>query len=73
MQTMRTLGNNMAWLLKCIEAGKKSRIDFPENEEDISQDKIFKNQLEKYIAPKREVAILNSFPLFLFEYKDKLK
>ncbi|AEB13264.1 hypothetical protein Tresu_0305 [Treponema succinifaciens DSM 2489] len=47
--------------------------DFPENEEDISQDKIFKNQLEKYIAPKREVAILNSFPLFLFEYKDKLK
>ena len=22
MQTMRTLGNNMAWLLKCIEAGK---------------------------------------------------
>ena len=47
--------------------------DFPENEEDISQDKIFKNQLEKYIAPKKEVAILNSFPLFLFESKDKLK
>ena len=22
MQTMRTLGNNMAWLLKSIEAGK---------------------------------------------------
>ena len=22
MQTMRTLGNNMAWLLKCMEAGK---------------------------------------------------
>ena len=22
MQTMRTLGNNMAWLLKCIAAGK---------------------------------------------------
>ena len=22
MQTMRTLGNNMAWLLKCIKAGQ---------------------------------------------------
>ena len=32
MQTMRTLGNNMAWLLKCIEAGKKEGIDFPERE-----------------------------------------
>lgn len=32
MQTMRTLGNNMAWLLKCIEAGKKSGIKEPENE-----------------------------------------
>lgn len=32
MQTMRTLGNNMAWLLKCIEAGKKADITFPERE-----------------------------------------
>ena len=32
MQTMRTLGNNMAWLLKCIEAGKKEGISFPERE-----------------------------------------
>lgn len=32
MQTMRTLGNNMAWLLKCIEAGKKAGITFPERE-----------------------------------------
>ena len=32
MQTMRTLGNNMAWLLKCIEAGKNAGIPFPENE-----------------------------------------
>lgn len=29
MQTMRTLGNNMAWLLQCIEAGKKVNILFP--------------------------------------------
>lgn len=32
MQTMRTLGNNMAWLLKCIEAGKQSGIHYPQNE-----------------------------------------
>lgn len=35
MQTMRTLGNNMAWLLKCIEAGKAAGIVFPESEEPI--------------------------------------
>ncbi len=35
MQTMRTLGNNMAWLLKCIEAGKNSGIKEPENEKII--------------------------------------
>ncbi len=27
MQTMRTLGENMAWLLKSIEAGKKSGVE----------------------------------------------
>ena len=31
LQTMRTLGRNMAWLLKCIEAGKKEGIEFPAN------------------------------------------
>ncbi len=29
LQTMRTLGNNMAWLLKCIEAGKAAGVGFP--------------------------------------------
>lgn len=29
MQTMRTLGDNMAWLLKCIEAGKQNGITPP--------------------------------------------
>lgn len=29
---MRTLGQNMAWLLKCIEAGARSGIMLPENE-----------------------------------------
>ena len=32
MQTMRTLANNMVWMLKCIEAGKKLGINYPENE-----------------------------------------
>lgn len=35
LQTMRTLGNNMAWLIKCIEAGKKAGIDMPEQEAKI--------------------------------------
>lgn len=32
LQTMRNLGRNMAWLLKCIEAGKQAGITPPENE-----------------------------------------
>mgnify|MGYP000923227102 FL=1 len=38
MQTMRTLGNNMAWLLKCIEAGREKGILFPEGESPIRTD-----------------------------------
>ena len=29
MQIMRTLGRNMAWLLKCIEAGKRAGVCIP--------------------------------------------
>lgn len=29
MQTMRNIGRNMAWMLKCIEAGKKAGIAAP--------------------------------------------
>ena len=32
MQIMRTLGKNMAWLLKSIEAGKQAGIELPERE-----------------------------------------
>lgn len=32
LQTMRTLGNNMAWILRCIDAGKKAGVMEPENE-----------------------------------------
>ena len=35
MQTMRTLGNNMAWLLKCVEAGRNNGIQTPVNEDVI--------------------------------------
>lgn len=32
LQIMRNLGRNMAWLLKCIEAGKNQNITAPNNE-----------------------------------------
>jgi multimeric flavodoxin WrbA len=32
MQTMRTLGKNMAWLLKSIQAGKDAGVPLPEKE-----------------------------------------
>lgn len=33
LQTMRTLGENMAWLLKCIDMGKKNGLSIPVHEE----------------------------------------
>ena len=35
MQIMRVLATNMAWLLKCIEAGKKAGVAVPETEAKI--------------------------------------
>lgn len=35
LQTMRTLANNMAWLLKCIEAGRRSGVELPAAEEGV--------------------------------------
>lgn len=35
MQTMRVLGQNMAWLLRCIEAGKRAGISYPQPEEKV--------------------------------------
>lgn len=32
---MRMLARNIAWILKCIEAGKKAGIDYPEIEPKI--------------------------------------
>lgn len=41
---------------------------YPENKILISQKNILNSQLEKYVLPHNEVAILNAFPLFLYEY-----
>ncbi|MBQ6775920.1 MAG: flavodoxin family protein [Synergistaceae bacterium] len=35
MQTLRVLGENMAWLLKSIEAGRKAGVPAPEYEEHV--------------------------------------
>lgn len=35
MQTMRTLGNNMAWLIKCINFGREKGVHVPEREKQI--------------------------------------
>lgn len=35
LHTMRTLGYNMAWLLRCIKAGEKAGYPLPEREEKI--------------------------------------
>ena len=35
LQTMRVLARNMAWGLRCIEAGKKMGISYPEKEDKI--------------------------------------
>lgn len=35
LQIMRVLGTNMAWLLKCIEAGKNAGIEHPQTEKKI--------------------------------------
>lgn len=36
LQTMRTLGTNMAWLLKCIEAGKAAGVAMPQREAKVA-------------------------------------
>ncbi len=35
LQTMRILGKNMAWILKCIKSGKKEGIEIPRIEDKI--------------------------------------
>lgn len=47
-------------------------VSLPEKEDEINQKNIFSNQLIKYVEPNKEIAILNSFPLFIYEYKGKI-
>lgn len=43
--------------------------DYPADKEGINQEIIYKNQLEKYVTgTPAQVSVLNSFPLFLYEY-----
>ena len=35
VQTMRNLGKNMAWMLKCIQAGKAAGISVPNNDRSV--------------------------------------
>ena len=35
IQTMRVLGNNMAFLLKCLEVGSKNGVEKPEIESKV--------------------------------------
>lgn len=36
LHTMRVIGQNMAWMIKCIEAGKAAGIGYPETEPKIA-------------------------------------
>lgn len=40
----------------------------PTKKSSINQIAIFKNQIIKYIIPHKKIAILNAFPLFLYDY-----
>lgn len=47
----------------------KGKNTFPEKKQDVCQIDIFTNHLKKYF-PELNVPVLNSFPLFLYEYFD---
>lgn len=44
-----------------------SKNEIPASKDDINQQKIFNGQIKNYL-PNKEIAILNSFPLFLYDY-----
>ena len=60
--------------LKEMNVGKanylcKGKNTMPASKEDILQDKIFNSQLEQYVNTEDcKVAVLNAFPIFLFDY-----
>ena len=61
------------WILKYQNVCKANFIinnknEMPKNKEDINQRIIFDVQKNKYVVPEEKVAILNSFPIFIYEY-----
>ena len=60
--------------LKEMNVGKanylcKGKNSMPASKEDILQDKIFNSQLKQYVNTEDcKVAVLNAFPIFLFDY-----
>lgn len=46
---------------------------FPDNKDDIRQSLIFESQLAKHVlSDECRVSILNSFPIFIYEYREDL-
>lgn len=43
-------------------------LAMPKEKSDISQLAVFNNQVTKFVKPNESVAILNSFPIFIYEY-----
>lgn len=40
----------------------------PKEKSDIDQLAVFNKQVTKFVKPNESVAILNSFPIFIYEY-----
>lgn len=40
----------------------------PDSKDTVNQKKIFNAQIEQYVEPKEQVSILNSFPIFVYDY-----
>lgn len=43
-------------------------LTMPSEKSDIAQLAIFRSQVRKFVKPSEKVAILNSFPIFIYEY-----
>ncbi len=62
------------WNYITIENLKKANLivndhyDLPSEQEELGQEEIFENQLQKYIVPRGEVGVLSAFPFFITEY-----
>lgn len=68
----QTIKDNWQYL-KTMNVSKANYIvngkyEVPIQKSDINQEAIFAWQRKKYIDPSESVAVLNSFPLFLYEY-----